>query len=176
MPAKATTRRTPAKKPTFNIVRTFQEWWAIKDQGTQLTSRQETLRDRMKDFIKEHGEKDEKGNFWVSLPEPMTFTDYTGKVFKYAFLKAQRALVPAVPQPNPEKAEALLRKKKLWLTPDEEKVLNTLARKYRYLNINVNILADGVTGLVFTDDITDKEYESILGTQDERFSFIPAES
>ena len=74
------------------------------------------------------------------------------------------------------KAEALLRKKKLWITDAQEKELRALAARYRQLSINWDIDLDYVTSLVFKKVITDKEYEATLVEQTENFSFVPAES
>lgn len=177
MPTKpTTTKRATTKRSTFNITDYFRQWLGIKDEGAQLAARQEILRDRQKEYVKDHGYKDDKGNIWFDLPEPVAFTDHKGKVFKFASLKLQRSLTPAQPTPDGEKAEALLRKKKLWLTPEQEKVLQEIVEKNRFVNLYVEVNVDAVVELVFNNKITDKEYEATLVEQKENFSFIPAES
>jgi len=169
-----TTTRKPA--PTFDLLGTFKRWANLKGINEAGTVQQNKWRDQLKDWIKDNGEEDDKGSFWVTLPEIVTYENPAGKVFKYALLKAQRSLSPAVPQPDPDKAEALLRKKKLWLTEAQENELRALAVRYPQLSINWDIDLDYVTSLVFKKVISDKEYEATLVEQTENFSFVPAES
>lgn len=174
----ATRRTTTTRRPaeTFNFLSTFKRWVSLKGTNESGKVQQDKWRDQLKDWVQAHGEKDENGSFWVTLPEIVTYENPAGKVFKYAFLKAQRSLSPSVPQPDPEAAEALLRKKGLWLTPAQEKAIRDLSVAVPYALISVNVDTDAFTGLVFRKLITDKEYESTLVEQTENFAFVPAEA
>lgn len=177
-----TTRRSTTARGGggFNLLRTFTEWVGLKGNVAFETDRMNTLRDRTKEYVMKNGEEDENGSFWVELPEPVEHkvTDKNGKLktYLYTHIKAQRSLTPATPLPVPEKAEALLRKKKLWLTPEQEKQIRDLAVALPYAFVSVSVDVDAVTGLVFRGLITDKEYEATLAAQTENFSFVPTES
>jgi hypothetical protein len=158
-----------------NLLETFREHLQHKSRAAREKIRQDELRDVLKDYVLAHGEEDESGSFWLDLAESVT-VKVGKKVYEYTTLKAQRSLTPAQPTPQPEEAEALLRKKNLWLTEAQEKVIRDLAIAVPYAIISVDVDPDAVTGLLFKGLITDKEYEATLPEQTENFSFVPAET
>ena len=134
------------------------------------------LKDRLKDALAEVGEEDDAGHKWFDLPEPVEFKDHTGKVFQYVSLKRERRLTPARPTPDPDKSEALLRKKGLWLTDAQEKMIRDLQVALPNVTISVDVDVDAVASLYYKDVLTEKEYDALLVPQKESFAFIPSES
>jgi hypothetical protein len=179
MTTKTTPTRRPAKRrpasPKTSITNWFRQWLDIRDTVDQLGERTDTLRLRILDTLTEAGDEDEKGNFWIDLTEPVEFKDHKGKVFQYTKLKKERHLRPAQPTADPEKAEALLRKKNLYLTAAQEKVIRDLRIACPYVTISVDIDPDAVAQLWFKDIINEREYESTLVEQKESFQFRPSE-
>lgn len=172
-----TKRQTTAKRPTRDsIVNWFTNWLVAKDEAAQLGERQQTLRDRLIDEVDIQGERDDKGNTWFTLPEPVEFVDRKGKKFIYTDLKRERHLSPSTPTPDPDKAEALLRKQGLWLTPAQEKAIKDLRIACPYAVITVDVDTDAVATAYFKDIITEKQYTSTLREQKESFQFRPSES
>lgn len=170
-----TRRRTTATRTTASPLSSFTEWLQIRDEAENLSDRQETLRQRILKWLAEKGEEDDKGSSYYELPQPLKFTDRFGKVFLYKRLKRERHLTPADPPPDPELAEALLRKKKLWLTPAQEKQIRELQLALPYARLSLAVDPDAVAILFFKDIITEKEYEGILKKQTESFQFKPSE-
>ena len=126
--------------------------------------------------MKKHGEEDEKGNLFFTLPESVALTDHKGKRFVFSVLKAQRSLSPAVPTADPDKVEVLLKKKGLWLNEEQQKVIQDLRLALRFVDISIDVSPDAAADLLFNDLITDREFEATLVEQKENFSFIPLES
>lgn len=164
-----------ARPARLNVLETFREWTQHKARADRETERQNVLRDRLKEYILAHGEVDSNKSRYIDLPEPVLVKDGKGKVSRFVTIKAQRSLTPANPVPQPEEAEALLREKNLWLTPQQEKIIRDLAVAVPYAIISVDVDPDAVTRLLFNGLITDKEYEATLPEQRENFSFIPVE-
>ena len=175
---KTTKRQTAERKPNplAGLARTFSEWLTIKDEGSQLTERQGVLRDRILDTVSEVGEEDDKGNVWIDLPTPITFTDHKGKTFVYSVLKKERHLIPANPLPEADLAEDLLREKGLWLTDAQEKKIRDIQTACPYTTITVEVDVDAVAGAYFKNLISEEEYAALLRPQKESFQFRPSES
>ena len=169
-----TTNRAPAKKPSIGSW--FKQWLTVRDEGTVLGERQDDLRNRILGGIELTGEEDEKGNYWVDLPQPVEFVDHTGKKFIYTVLKRERHLRPANPTPDPESAEQLLRDKGLWLAEKDEKGIRNLQAQCPYVTISVTVDVDAVASAYFKGVISEEEYEQILVEQKESFQFRPSES
>lgn len=182
MATKTTVRRRTTSPVNTKLAKTkavtvwFKQWLEVGDQAEQLTERKGDLRERILDAVEEIGEPDDKGNVWLELPQVVGFENRKNKVFKYTLLKRERHLLPANPQPIPDLAEALLRKKKLWLTEKQEKAIRDLQLACPYIRISVDVDLDTFAGLVFKDAITDAEYDATLQEQKESFQFRPAES
>jgi hypothetical protein len=176
------TRRTGAKRsaateaPLALIVRDFKHWLGVKDEAATLGERQTEMRDRLINSIKENGVEDDKGNLWLDLPEPVEFKDRKGKIFQYASLKRQRSMVPANPGPDPERTEVYLRKRGLWLKPEQEEMLDQIQIQCPYVTITVTVDTDAVAGAYFKGVIPPKMFDKLLVEQREQFSFIPSES
>jgi hypothetical protein len=177
MPTKRqTTTRAPRVSPTKSVSNWFHQWLVTKDEAEQLSERQGDLRVRLLDTITENGFEDDKGNWWFDLDEPVQFADRKGKVFKFTSLKRERHLSPAQPTPDPDKAESLLRKKNLWLTSAQEKLIKDLQLQCPYAVVNVSVDLDAVASLEFKGIISEKEYDATLREQKESFQFRPTES
>lgn len=168
-------RRKRAPRPTNSIVSYFQNWLGVRDQGAQLKTRQDDLRLRLLDILDESGVEDEKGNKWIDLQDPVEFTDKDGKTFVYRTLKRERHLKPAQPTPDPLKAKKLLEKKGLWLTADQQKALQRVQALCPFVVISVDVDVDAVAKALFTDRITEKEYQATLIEQKPEFQFRPSE-
>ena len=179
-PTIASERSKPKPKPKPNpasaVSRAFRQWLQIRDDGNVLSDRQGALRDRLVDSVREIGDSDEKGNIFVDLPSPVSFTDHKGKTFVYTTLKAERHLSPAQPTPDPDLAEELLREKGLWLTEDQEAAIQALRLLCPYAVIDVTVDTEAVTGAYFKGAITEGEFDGILREQKETFQFRPSES
>jgi len=162
------------RKPT-GVSAWFRQWLETRDEVSVLEERTATLRQRLIDTIAERGEEDEKGSTWLDLPSPVEFTDHDGRSFRYTTLKRERHLRPAVPVPDPAKAEELLEEKGLWLTPAQARTIATLQVACPYAVISVSVDVDAVAGAYFKGIISEEEYSAILVEQKESFQFRPAE-
>lgn len=174
--ATATRRQAVKKSPKAPIVTWFRNFLAVKDEAAQLGERQATLRDRLIEEVAARGADDDKGNSWFELPEPVEFVDHKGKKFVYTDLKRERHLSPSKPTPDPDKSEVLLRKHKLWLTPEQEKAVQNLRVSCPYAVVSVEVDVDAVANAYFKNIITEKEYVSVLRKQVETFQFRPSEA
>lgn len=174
------TRRTGTKRApkitSTDVVSWFRQYLPTNDQAVQIKARAEDLKGRMKDALATLGDEDEKGSRWLDLPEAVEFTDHKGKTFVYTVLKRERRITPAQPTPDPEKAEQLLRAKKLWLTAAQEKIIRDLQIALPNVTISVDVDIDAVAGLYYKDVISEDEYDALLVEQKESFAFIPSES
>ena len=170
------TKKPATKDPKTGIVSWFKQYLVTNDDAKQITARATELKDRLKDALAEVGEEDDAGHKWFDLPEPVEFKDHTGKVFQYVSLKRERRLTPARPTPDPDKSEALLRKKGLWLTDAQEKMIRDLQVALPNVTISVDVDVDAVASLYYKDVLTEKEYDALLVPQKESFAFIPSES
>ncbi len=171
-----TSTKTQTRRPRFgSVAGTFKQWLGVRDQKDQLTAEQDELRLKLLDRVLKSGHKDDNGHYWIDLDEPIEFTDFKGKTKIFSRLKNQLSLVPARPQPDPDLAEALLKKKGLWITPEQEKLIRRLRSTLSLFDITVELNPDRFSDLVFTKEISDKEYESTLQEQTEKVSFIPVE-
>lgn len=165
--------KTATRKPP--ITKWFTHWRGLKDQTEFTGKEQKTFRDKIVDAVLKYGEKDDKGSFWYTLPHPVEFPDWEGKVHIYKKVKAERHLTPAQPTPDPELALELLQKKNLWLTAKELKEIQELQVRCPYAVISVDIDADAVAQAWYRDELTTKEYESVLSEQVESFQLKPQE-
>jgi len=174
--ATATAAKPRRQRSASSLVRRFTEWLGIKDDAAALKIRQEELRLRLLDETFSGGRSGEDGHVYLPLSAPVEFEDHKGKVHKYTALKAERHLVPAVPLPDPEKTEALLRKKGLWLDAAQEKTIRDLQVRLPNVTITVDVDVDAVSGLYFKKVLTEKEYESLLTEQTEQWQLKPTEA
>jgi hypothetical protein len=177
MPAKPKEELAPKtwkRKPP--IAKWFTSWLSARDTATSFKEHQEETRIDLLDAVLQFGEEDDKGNVFYDLDEVAEFKDRNGKTFRYDSLKREKYFVPAQPLPDPELAEALLRKKKLWLTAAQEKFIKDLAVTFPYGSVTVDIDPDAVGKALIAGLITEKEYVSILAPQAERYRFIPQEA
>jgi hypothetical protein len=170
------TRRSSTRPRRPDFIKLFKQWLGVKDIVGQTSDRQDTLRKRILTGVEEFGEEDDNGNHWIYLPEPISFTDWNGKTFRYAALKRERHLTPANPVPVDDKAEVLLRKKGLWLTAAQEKVLTDIQTANPFVNISIELNRDEFTRGLFLKRYTDAEYERTLCEQKPSFQFRPSES
>lgn len=171
------TKRQPKETTSPNsIVTWFKQFLVVQNDAKQKADRAEQLKTRLKNGLAEVGEEDDKGHRWFDLPTPVEFKDFKGKVFKYTSLKRERRLTPAQPTPDPDKAEALLKEKGLWLTKAQEKTIRDLQTALPNVSISVEVDVDAVAALYYKDVLTEEEYDSILVEQRESFAFIPSES
>jgi hypothetical protein len=70
----------------------------------------------------------------------------------------------------------LLRKKGLWLTAAQEKVLTDIQTANPFVNISIELNRDEFTRGLFLKRYTDAEYERTLCEQKPSFQFRPSES
>jgi hypothetical protein len=171
-----TARSTKTTLP--RVVRRLEQWLVVRDEAAQYSERADTLKDRIKEELPTSAQTytDEKGSIWYDLPgSGITFKDRKGKVYKYIAMKLQRSLTPASPLPIPEKAIAVLKKHKLWLTPEQEKVIKDLQIACPFAVVSVDLDATSFASAVFKNLITDREYQGTLQPQKESFSFITVE-
>lgn len=157
------------------IVRRFEEWRQLRDMSEQTTERIENLRASLMEMVGERGKPDEKGNTFLMFPAPIDFKTWKGAVKRYVGLKSERHMTPANPTPDPELAEELLRKKKLWLKPAQQKVIQDLATACPYARITVEVDPDAVAHAYFQGLLSEAEYEGCLREQRESFQFRPVE-
>lgn len=172
-----TSTRRSARRPAGSLnslTNRFAQWLTVKDESAVLKDRQDLLRDEIMVSINTIGELDEKGNTWVDI-DPLPFQDHSGKVFKYLHLKAEKHVTPAVPTPDPDKAQALLKKKKLWLTKEQQKAIQDLQIACPFVSITVDVDTNAFARLLFTEKISDAEYESTLIEQKVSYQFRPSE-
>lgn len=167
-------RRRPAGSINSMTSR-FSQWLNVRDEGAVLKERQEMLRDEILTSVQSNGEPDDKGNVWIDLPEPVSFKDHKGKVFKYSHLKSELHMIPAVPTPDPDKAEDLLKKKKLWLTKEQQKTIQDLQIACPFVKLSIDVDLNAFAHLLFIEKITDAEYESTLIEQKPSYQFRPSE-
>jgi hypothetical protein len=153
----------------------FRQWLTVSDEAKVLGERAEELRARLLEQCDARGAKDEKGSSFLNLTTPVEFKDYKGRVKVYTVLKRERHLTPAVPTPDPEKAEELLKRLKLWISKADEKVLTEIGMKNPYITISIDVDPDAVAQAYFKGLINDDDYDAILLEQKESFQFRPAE-
>jgi hypothetical protein len=164
--------------PKSFIRKYFPEWLAVRSQGRTLRKREDELKQGddgeggLKDAVMELGYEDENGSYIYDLPKAVEFQDENGNVLVYTALKAQRSLTPASPVPDPEMAEALLRKKGMWLSEVQEEQIRQLQMLAPLVTIHVEVDVDAVSAAYLKGVLTEKEYDSILQEQTERFSFV----
>jgi hypothetical protein len=172
-----TKRAVRPTRPTSSTVETWlRAFLGCKDQVSLIEKEQAELRLKQLDVVEKYGEEDEKGNIFLDLETPVEYVNNAGKKYIYTSLKKERHLTPAVPTPDATKAEALLKKKGLWLDKNQVKVLQDLQLSCPFVTLTITIDPDALQKALFTDTITSKEYESTLREQNETFQFRPCES
>lgn len=95
-PAKKTTER-PHQRPKFDFRQTLVEFLTNKAVAEQATARNEGdkkanvvgLKDRLKAWVMQNGEKDETGSFYVELDEPVDIS-INGQRYKRVKVEARR--------------------------------------------------------------------------------------
>lgn len=170
---------TVTPKKTYPFSKFFREWRALKGQDTMITDRMNKLRDGMRDAIKDLGYEQE-GHYFFDFPTPVEYQEpaVPGKksaLHIYTGLKAERRLIPASPTPDPDRSEALLRKKGKWMTEEQEKMLQALQLACPNVAITVECDTEAVAGLYWAGKLSEKEYQSVLVTQTEQWAFVPQE-
>lgn len=166
--------------PTFPFTRRFKEWRALKSQNDMVAKRLDDLRkgtdgqSGMLAAIKEYGEEIEGGHFIWTFPQPVEYSEGR-KTQVYEGLKAERRLIPSAPTPDPESAEDMLRDKGLWMTEDQEKMLEALRLSCPNVIFTAEPDTDAFSALYLKKVITEKEYESTLVEQREQWAFVPQE-
>ena len=61
---------TPPRQPNQNpVISKFREFIGYKKQIDQLTKYQNDIKAELNEYVQEHGEEDDKGHLWVTLPE-----------------------------------------------------------------------------------------------------------
>jgi len=63
--------KEPTRKPTLEnpLVAKFREFISYKRRIDDLTKSQNDLKSELNEYVEEHGEEDDKGHLWVTLPE-----------------------------------------------------------------------------------------------------------
>lgn len=126
------------------IVTWFREFVGIKDQVKTLTSRQNEVKDRLKDAVESRGYRDSDGHFWFDLPE---------EIGGFTKLKRERRVSQSF---DTEAALELARSKGL------KKCIRT-----------IEVLdEDAFAAAVYTGDITKKEMEA-LKSENVTYAFVP---
>ena len=170
----------PTGTSTFPFTRRFKEWRTLQGQNKQVAKRLDDLRkgedgqSGLLGAIKEYGEEIEGGHFIWIFPQPVEYTEGR-KVYLYEGLKAERRLIPSAPTPDPELAEEMLRDKGLWMTEDQEKMLDALRLSCPNVVFTAEPDTDAFSALYLKKVITEKEYESTLVEQKEQWAFVPQE-
>jgi hypothetical protein len=62
----------PTRKPEVNVnplVAKFREFISYKKRVDEFTKKQNEIKAELNDYVEEHGEVDDKGHVWVTLPE-----------------------------------------------------------------------------------------------------------
>lgn len=163
---------TPTK--TYPFTKFFREWRALQGQEKMIKARKDLLRDNMRDNIRELGDEAEGGHVFWNFRTPVEYTE--GKATHvYNGLKAEKRLVPANPTPDPDLAEELLREKSLWMTPDQERMLDALRLSCPNITFTVEPDIDAVSALYIKKVLTEKEYQATLPEQVVQWAFVPQE-
>ncbi len=152
-PTKKLTKREPAQ-PKVNVRRAVTDFLNFdnmaKKFGAQANEVKLLLRDKV---LPTQGERDESGHYWIRFDdEPITDPD-GGEVIA---IEAQRR---APKKLNAERAEALLRRKKMW-----DQCTETVTE--------VVINEDAILAAAFEKRLTEEELESLYDIS-ESFAFIP---
>lgn len=172
------TKRSRTKRRPLDlrsVTRHFEEWLAHRREAATLDRRIDELRSYLLEACEEFGEVDDKGSQWLTLPTPVIWND-GDQAYAYTALKRQRRITPAVPQPDPKKAEKLLRKKGLWLSPRQEEAIQQIRKTCPFVRLDVLVDSDALGKAVFQNLISDAEYESTLLPQKESWSLLPTET
>lgn len=171
---------------SFPFTRRFNEWRALKGQNDMVKARLDKLRvgeggsgtdpkeGSLLAAIMEFGEEIEGGHFIWTFPQPVEYSEGR-KTQVYEGLKAERRLIPSAPTPDPESAENMLRDKGLWMTEDQEKMLESLRLTCPNIIFTAEPDTDAFSALYLKKVITEKEYESTLVEQKEQWAFVPQE-
>jgi hypothetical protein len=173
--------------PTVNATKSypfskfFKEWRTCKGEDAVLAARMTPLRDNLRDAVKELGEEIDGGHFVWYFKTPIKYTDpaLPGKprvTHVYTGLKAEKRLVPSAPVPDPELAEALLKKKNLWMTQEQENALAALQISCPNVAFTAEVDIDAVATLYKRGKLSEKEYESTLEEQKIQWAFVPIEA
>ena len=151
----ATVIRNHTKAPAQNragIVAKFAQWATLKHEVTEVTKRQNKLRDEISAFVEANGYVDDKGSYLYDLPEPITAGGKT-----YTTIKRQRKVRTFFKE---DEAEALLKSK------GEDVYRSALTIPEPYLD------QDKVYVLNQQGVLTDEEIDSLFGEKED-FAFTP---
>ena len=159
---------------SFPFTKVFREWRTCKGQADLISKRQTKLRDEMKDSLMTFGEPSGDGHYVWTFRTPVVYEEGRA-THVYTGLKLERRLVPANPTPDPELAEDLLREKGLWMSAEQEKMLEALRISCPNVIFTAEPDVDAVSALYLKKVITEKEYESTLVEQKEQWAFVPQE-
>lgn len=182
---------TVTETKTFPFTKVFREWRALKGQEKMVTDRMNKLKvglapngkplpstnpgeGSLLAAIMELGEEIDGGHLVWNFRTPVEYTE--GKATHvYTGLKAEKRLVPATPTPDPDLAEELLRKKDLWMTPDQERMLDALRLSCPNVTFTAEPDIDAVSALYIKKTLTEKEYQATLPEQSVQWAFVPQE-
>ena len=159
---------------SYPFLKKFKEWRALYGQEKMITARKTLLRDDMREALQSLGAQDDTGSFFWQFRAPEVVTEGR-KTHVYTGLKCERRLVPANPTPDPELAEDLLRDKGLWMSPEQEKMLEALRISCPNVTFVVEPDVDAVSALYLKKTISEEEYEATLVDQQEQWAFVPQE-
>ena len=148
-----------------------------KETAAVIAKQASNARDELIDLVAQAGQKDDKGNSWFKLSRPIKFTNEAGKAYVYTDLKRERHLSPANPQPIPERAEELLKRKKKWVKKSDQDLIDQMQMDYPFLTFTVEVNVEALsTAGYFGGLLSDAEYNSLLPEQVESFQFKPVEA
>lgn len=173
--ATASKTTTTKRRRGSQVSAWFVQWLRVSDEAAQLDERASELKQRLMDVLESNGYADDKGSNFLDLSEPVEFTYHDGRVRRFLSLKREKALVPASPMPEPKKAEALLRKLKLWVSTKDEKLIRELQIRNPYVTIRVEVDPDAVAQAYFKGLISEEDYDACLQEQRTVWRFKPLE-
>lgn len=124
------------KTPAMDIGPSIVQLAGIKARVKELTARKDQLTTTVKDYIRKHGDADENGNLRFDV------SDLRG--VKHAWVQRRKTSTL-----NVERAEELLKKRKLW-------------RSVTKVETIVTIDEDKLAALVFADKLTKAEWKSLF--------------
>lgn len=169
----ATATRPKRARSRVTVGGLVREWLTADDYAKQSGKRAGELKDKLKGIIEKRGAEDERGSQILPLSEPITFKTFDGKTKIYTALKRERHVTPAEPLPDPGKAVALLKRLKLWMSKDDEKLIKEIVLANRFVTITVEVDPDAVAKAYFEGLIDEDDYDAVLEEQRESWHFIP---
>lgn len=147
---KAKTRRVVKKAANGGttdtaIITWFKEFAGLKSQADQIASRQNELKDRLKDAVESRGYRDSEGHWWFDLPE---------EVEGYTKLKKERRVREKF---NEDAALELVKQKGL---------------EKRCVKMVPQLDHDELAAAVYDGTISEDEFQALV-TRTESYAFVP---